>query len=133
LCICELVRTQVSDITVEGAWAGLTRLQLFDHALVPLADLPVLEFVAASHILADLTPAQQGSSKTTSRTPMRIGPSVDRRNAAAPDMADDLHWTRWRRRYHGMTSDRRTHVLNRGALSTSRPITRSAAPPMLTP
>jgi hypothetical protein len=53
--------------------------------------------------------------------------------AAAPDMEDGLHWTRWRRRYHGMTSDRRTQVLNLGALSTNRRITSSAAPPILTP
>jgi acetoacetate decarboxylase len=53
--ICELVRTQISDLTIKGAWAGPARLQQFDHALAPLADLPVLEIGAASHILADLT------------------------------------------------------------------------------
>jgi len=30
-------------------------LQLFQHVLAPLADLPVLEVVSASHILTDLT------------------------------------------------------------------------------
>jgi len=53
--ICELVRAQISDVTIKGAWTGPARLQLFAHALAPLSDLPVLEVVAASHILADLT------------------------------------------------------------------------------
>jgi acetoacetate decarboxylase len=30
-------------------------LQLFEHALAPLADLPVREVVSASHLLVDLT------------------------------------------------------------------------------
>jgi acetoacetate decarboxylase len=53
--IAELVRTQISELTIHGAWTGPARLQLFEHALAPLADLPVLEVVAASHILTDLT------------------------------------------------------------------------------
>jgi acetoacetate decarboxylase len=53
--ILELVRSQITDITVRGAWTGPARLQLFEHALAPLADLPVREVVSASHILADLT------------------------------------------------------------------------------
>lgn len=53
--ICELVRTQISDITVSGAWRAPARLQLFEHVLAPLADFPVREIVAASHIVADLS------------------------------------------------------------------------------
>lgn len=53
--ICELLRTQITNITVKGAWIGPARLQLFAHALAPLADFPVREIVAASHILTDLT------------------------------------------------------------------------------
>jgi len=53
--IAELVRSQITDLTVRGAWTGPARLQLFEHALAPLADLPVLEVVGASHILTDLT------------------------------------------------------------------------------
>jgi acetoacetate decarboxylase len=53
--ICELVRAQIWDLTVKGAWSGPARLQLFAHALAPLADLPVLEIVSASHLLTDLT------------------------------------------------------------------------------
>jgi acetoacetate decarboxylase len=58
--ICELVRTQITQIDVLGAWTGPARLQLFAHALAPMADLPVLEVVSASHILTDLSlsPAQ---------------------------------------------------------------------------
>ena len=53
--ICELLRTQISNITVKGAWTGPARLQLFEHALAPLADFPVRQIVSASHILTDLT------------------------------------------------------------------------------
>jgi acetoacetate decarboxylase len=53
--ILELVRSQITDVTVRGAWTGPARLQLFEHALAPLADLPVREIVSASHILTDLT------------------------------------------------------------------------------
>ncbi|QUQ66838.1 acetoacetate decarboxylase [Kutzneria sp. CA-103260] len=53
--VCELVRTQITDITVKAAWTGPARLQLFQHVLAPLADLPVLEVVSASHIITDLT------------------------------------------------------------------------------
>jgi acetoacetate decarboxylase len=51
----ELVRTEITDIVVKEAYTGPARLQLFEHVLAPLADLPVLEVVSASHILTDLT------------------------------------------------------------------------------
>jgi len=53
--ILELARSQITDITIRGAWTGPARLQLFEHVLAPLADLPVREIVSASHILTDLT------------------------------------------------------------------------------
>jgi acetoacetate decarboxylase len=53
--ILELVRSQITDMTIAGAWTGPARLQLFEHALAPLADLPVREIVSTSHILVDLT------------------------------------------------------------------------------
>lgn len=53
--VCELVRTEISDLTIHGAWTAPARLQLFEHVLAPMADLPVLEIVHASHILTDLT------------------------------------------------------------------------------
>lgn len=53
--ICELVRYRAEDVTVKGAWEGPARLELFHHALAPVADLPVREIVSAVHILTDLT------------------------------------------------------------------------------
>ena len=53
--ICELVRTQIVNIEIKGAWRGPARLQLFEHVLAPLADLPVREVISATHILTDLT------------------------------------------------------------------------------
>jgi acetoacetate decarboxylase len=53
--ICELVRAQIVDLTVLGAWTGPGRLQLFAHALAPMADLPVLEVLRTTHIVTDLT------------------------------------------------------------------------------
>lgn len=53
--IAELIRTRITDITVKQAYTGPARLQLFEHALAPLADLPVRGIVSASHILTDLT------------------------------------------------------------------------------
>ncbi len=53
--ICELVRYFLTDITVKGAWSGPAGLELFDHALAPVAELPVREVLSATHILADLT------------------------------------------------------------------------------
>jgi acetoacetate decarboxylase len=53
--ICELVRYFCEDITVKGAWEGPAALELFHHALAPVAQLPVLEVVSGVHILSDLT------------------------------------------------------------------------------
>lgn len=53
--ICELVEYSVTDLTVKGAWAGPGALELFHHALAPVADLPVLEVESTRHILTDLT------------------------------------------------------------------------------
>jgi len=53
--VCELVRYYLEDITVKGAWEGPAALQLFEHALAPVAQLPVREVVSGVHILSDLT------------------------------------------------------------------------------
>jgi acetoacetate decarboxylase len=53
--ICEIVEYGLSDIILKGAWTGPAQLQLFSHALAPVADLPVLEVLSAVHIKADLT------------------------------------------------------------------------------
>lgn len=55
LQVCQLLRTRITDVTIHGAWTAPARLQLFAHALAPMADLPVLEVLSASHILTDLT------------------------------------------------------------------------------
>lgn len=53
--ICELVEFRLEDVTVKGAWEGPARLELFHHALAPVADLPVLEVVSGTHLVSDLT------------------------------------------------------------------------------
>ncbi|MCP8939410.1 acetoacetate decarboxylase [Alsobacter sp. SYSU M60028] len=53
--ICEIVEYRLTDIDLKGAWTGPAQLQLFSHALAPLAELPVLEVVSAVHIKADIT------------------------------------------------------------------------------
>jgi acetoacetate decarboxylase len=53
--ICELVRYFLEDVTVKGAWEAPAALELFEHALAPVARLPVLEVISGVHILADLT------------------------------------------------------------------------------
>lgn len=53
--ICELVEYYLEDITLKGAWTGPAALSLAPHALAPVAELPVLEVVGATHLVADLT------------------------------------------------------------------------------
>lgn len=53
--VCELVRYHMVDINLIGAWTGPAALELRPHALAPVAELPVLEVLGATHIVADLT------------------------------------------------------------------------------
>lgn len=53
--ICKLVRYFLEDVTVKGAWTGPAALQLFEHALAPVTELPVKRVVTGTHIVADLT------------------------------------------------------------------------------
>lgn len=53
--ICELVEYHLEQLVLKGAWTGPAALSLTPHALAPVADLPVLEIVSATHIRADLT------------------------------------------------------------------------------
>ncbi|MBD7910551.1 acetoacetate decarboxylase [Clostridium cibarium] len=53
--ICELVSAEITEIKIKEAWTGPGRLLLFEHALAPMADLPVREIISVSHILTDLT------------------------------------------------------------------------------
>ena len=70
--ICEIVRYFMEDITVKGAWEGPAALELFQHALAPVASLPVREVVGGVHIVSDMT-LGLGKSSTT------IWPSEDMR------------------------------------------------------
>ena len=53
--ICELVEYYLEDIELKGAWTGPGASSFIAHALAPVAELPVLEVVSATHIVADLT------------------------------------------------------------------------------
>jgi len=53
--ICELVRYYLQDLTVKGAWSGPAALELYHHALAPVAALPVLEVLSGVHIVTDMT------------------------------------------------------------------------------
>jgi len=53
--ICELVEYHLEDIELKGAWTGPGALDLHAHALAPVAELPVLEVISATHLIADLT------------------------------------------------------------------------------
>ena len=53
--ICELVRYFLEDVQVKGAWSGPAALELAQHALAPVAKLPVLEILSGVHIVADMT------------------------------------------------------------------------------
>ena len=39
----------------KGAWTGPGALAFTPHAMAPVAELPVLEIISATHIIADLT------------------------------------------------------------------------------
>ena len=53
--ICELVEYRLEDIQVKGVWTGPGALSLEPHALAPVAELPVMEVVATTHLVCDLT------------------------------------------------------------------------------
>jgi acetoacetate decarboxylase len=53
--ICEIVRYFMEDITLKGAWEGPAAIELFHHALAPVASLPVREVISGVHILSDMT------------------------------------------------------------------------------
>jgi acetoacetate decarboxylase len=51
----QLVSYTLSDVKVHEAWTGPADLQLFRHALAPVADLPVKRITSAVHFRSDLT------------------------------------------------------------------------------
>lgn len=52
---CDLVRYFCQDVVVNSAWTGPSSLQLFDHALAPVSQLPVKKIIGSKHLLCDLT------------------------------------------------------------------------------
>ena len=53
--ILELVEYYLEDLALKGAWEGPAALELWHHALAPVAELPVREIVSGVHLVADLT------------------------------------------------------------------------------
>ena len=53
--IAHLVAYNRENLTVNGAWEGPARLELFAHVNAPVADLPVRKIVTGTHFVADLT------------------------------------------------------------------------------
>ncbi|WED42146.1 acetoacetate decarboxylase [Legionella cardiaca] len=53
--ICELVEYHLQDITIKGAWTGPAQIELFHHALAPVAKLPVKKVISGVHFVSDLT------------------------------------------------------------------------------
>ncbi|KTC81647.1 acetoacetate decarboxylase [Legionella brunensis] len=53
--ICELVEYYLEDVAIKGAWTGPAQLELFHHALAPVAKLPVKKVISGVHFVSDLT------------------------------------------------------------------------------
>jgi acetoacetate decarboxylase len=53
--ILELVRFGYGDVAVKEAYRGPGALELYHHALAPLAGLPVREIVSVTHTVCDAT------------------------------------------------------------------------------
>jgi acetoacetate decarboxylase len=52
--ICELVEYTYENLVIKGAWTGPAAIQLFAHAMAPVADLPVKKVISGLHVLSDL-------------------------------------------------------------------------------
>ena len=53
--IPHLVRFGYGDVVVKEAYTGPATLDLYPHALAPLAELPVREIVSVTHTVSDVT------------------------------------------------------------------------------
>jgi acetoacetate decarboxylase len=53
--ICQLVKYHLVNVNVREAWTGPASLQLFQHSMAPVADLPVKRIVSAVHFISDMT------------------------------------------------------------------------------
>lgn len=55
MSLCQLICYHLKDVAVHGAWSGPAALQLFEHALAPVTQLPVRKIISGTHLLVDLT------------------------------------------------------------------------------
>ncbi|MBL8671168.1 MAG: acetoacetate decarboxylase [Alphaproteobacteria bacterium] len=53
--ICQLVKYNLTEITIKGSWKSPARLQLVPHVNAPAADLPLKKVIGGLHFVADLT------------------------------------------------------------------------------
>jgi acetoacetate decarboxylase len=53
--IKQLIRYYLTEVQVKGAWTGPADIELFHHALAPVAGLPVKWIVSSVHFISDLT------------------------------------------------------------------------------
>jgi acetoacetate decarboxylase len=53
--ICQLVKYPLVNVSVREAWTGPASLQLFQHCMAPVADLPVKRIISAVHYISDMT------------------------------------------------------------------------------
>jgi acetoacetate decarboxylase len=52
--IAQLVKYYIENVVVKSAWSGPAALQFFEHALAPVAALPIKKIISGTHILTDL-------------------------------------------------------------------------------
>lgn len=52
--ICELVEYTYQNLVINGAWSGPAAIELFSHAMAPVADLPVRKVISGIHVQSDL-------------------------------------------------------------------------------
>jgi acetoacetate decarboxylase len=52
--ICQLVKVKLQGVNVKEAWSGPGALNLFHHALVPMADLPIKRIISTIHFVVDV-------------------------------------------------------------------------------
>ncbi|KJF93675.1 acetoacetate decarboxylase [Photobacterium angustum] len=53
--VCQLIEYYMADVNVKGVWTGPAALQLFEHALAPVAQLPIKKVIGGKHQIVDFT------------------------------------------------------------------------------
>ena len=95
--VCELVEYRLEDVVLKGAWEGPAALQLFEHALAPVAALPVHQVLGGLHLNTDLTPElrsdRQGALDAQAAAEVAMGTSGHAAgDGAAARCAADEAW-----------------------------------------